>query len=153
MHFRITSPNFNFGDLLDDRFTCDGADLSPHLVWSHSPTNTQSFALIMDDPDAPMGCWDHWILYNIPATICELQEGISELPEGTMEGLNSWEKTGYGGPCPPDRIHRYYFKLYALDTVLKFDQTPTKQQIEHAIEKHIIGKTELMATYDLKKRR
>lgn len=134
------------------KYTCNGQDISPPLMWSNIPRETKSFVLICDDPDIPrkdensLRIWDHWVVYNIPPYLSTLEEG-APLPEGALEGLNTWGKTGYGGPCPPDREHRYFFKLYALDTTLHFNKTPTKEMIEESIRHHILGETLLIGLY------
>jgi Raf kinase inhibitor-like YbhB/YbcL family protein len=148
MGFVLKSAAFNQNDLIPVQYTCDGKDISPPLVWSGAPANTKSFALIMDDPDAPMGTWDHWILFNIPATTNELPENIHTLPEGTKVGKNSWKRDDWGGPCPPDRIHRYFFRLYALDTVLNLKEGVTKGVVLEAMQGHILATAELMGKYD-----
>lgn len=130
------------------KYTCDGADISPPLSWQGAPANTKSFVLIFDDPDAPRGTWDHWLLYNIPATTHTLVENITTLPEGTLVGKNSWGNTTYGGPCPPDREHRYFFKLFALDTYLTLAAGATKPQIESAMQKHLLATATLIGTYN-----
>lgn len=148
MTFQITSNAFSQETEIPEVFTCDGKDISPDLSWSGAPANTQSFVMIFDDPDAPKGTWDHWILFNIPGDVTSLPENLQSLPDGTREGVNSWGKTGYGGPCPPDKEHRYYFKLYALDNMLELQNGVTKTQIEHAMQPHVIGQAELMGRYD-----
>jgi hypothetical protein len=134
------------------RFTCDGRDISPVLAWSGIPAGTRSLALIVDDPDAPDPAaprmvWVHWVLYNLPADSDGLPEAVSTLPAGALEGLNDWKRTGWGGPCPPVGRHRYFFKLYALDTVLADLGRPTKAAIESAMKNHIIETAELVGTY------
>lgn len=148
MAFTLKSPAFEHNRLIPNRYTCDGTDISPPLQWSDAPSGTVSFALIVDDPDAPVGTWDHWILYNIPAAETTLVENPTHLPPGTQQGKNSWGRTSYGGPCPPDREHRYFFKLYALDTTLPLPGGATKQEVESAMENHILETAELMARYD-----
>ena len=143
----ITSSAFNANAFIPKQYTCDEKDLSPPLQWTHAPNNTQSFVLIVDDPDAPNGNWDHWLLFNIPGDVTQLTENLSVLPAGTQEGKNSWGKTGYGGPCPPSNIHRYFFKLYALDSVLSLKNGVTKDQITQAMEGHIIAQAELIGKY------
>ena len=151
---KLKSPSFvNQGDI-PKKFTCDGEDISPALEWSEVPEGTKSFALIVDDPDAPDPAnprmtWVHWVLYNLPATSVSLPEGAakSDLPEGTMEGLNDWKRTGYGGPCPPIGKHRYFHKLYALDVVLPDLNLPTKSKLEKAMEGHVLLKVELVGLY------
>ncbi len=136
------------------RYTCDGEDVSPPLGWSDLPANTASLALIVDDPDAPdpaapQRTWVHWVLYNIPAGENALAEGIAPegLPPGTLQGINDWKTTGYGGPCPPIGKHRYFFKLYALDTVLPDLRRPTKAALEKAMHGHVLAHSELVGLY------
>lgn len=152
MTFTLKSKSFDHDGLIPNTFTCDGQDRSPALEWNGAPTGTKSFVLIMDDPDAPVGMWDHWILFNLPATTTALVEGIAKLPPGTVEGKNSWHRTGYGGPCPPDREHRYFFKLYALDTAFNLKQGAAKKEVEAAMAGHVLAKTELMGRYDRPRR-
>jgi Raf kinase inhibitor-like YbhB/YbcL family protein len=131
-------------------YTCEGRDISPPLRWAHAPAATKSFALIMDDPDAPGGTWDHWLLYNISATLDSLPAAASAktgLPAGTCEGVNSWGKTGWGGPCPPSGTHRYVFKLYALDTLLSFKSPPRKRSLVDALQGHTLELAQLVGTY------
>jgi len=128
--------------------------VSVPLAWSGAPPATKSFVLIVDDPDAPdpkapRMTWVHWVLYNLPPSATGLKEGIkpSELPKGTLEGLNDWKRTGYGGPCPPIGRHRYFHKLYALDTQLPAMESPTTANLEQAMKGHVIEKAELIGTY------
>lgn len=151
----LTSPNFEHQTEIPKKYTCDGNDMSPELRWSGAPKTTKSFVLIADDPDAPdpknpKMTWVHWVLYNIPAIITSLSEGIAakDLPDGTLSGVNDWKKTGYGGPCPPTGTHRYFFKLYALDTMLPDLKKPSKSALEHAMEGHILEKAELVGLYE-----
>lgn len=151
----LTSSNFVSQGAIPAKHTCDSSDISPSLSWSEAPEGTKSFALIVDDPDAPDPAnprmtWVHWVLYNIPATTETLAEGIKKLPGGTMEGLNDWKQTGYRGPCPPIGRHRYFHKIYALDTVLPDLKKPTKPVLEKAMEGHILAKTELVGLYKKK---
>src|SRR3989338_11309325 len=139
MALQLVSPDIVQGGKVPIKFTCDGRDVSPTLRWNDTPLGTTSLALIVDDPDAPHGTWDHWILFNIPSNVRQLPENISVLPEGSLEGKNSWDKTGYGGPCPPFGVHRYFFKLYALDTVLTLSNGTTKTEIMDAMKNHIIS--------------
>ncbi len=148
MAMEIYSNAFTEGELIPKKFTCDAEDISPQLSWQGAPENTKVFVLIFDDPDAPMGTWDHWLLYNIPAHVTELAENIQTLPAGTLEGLNSFGKRTYGGPCPPDKIHRYYFKLYALDRPLELSPGISKKELEQAIQPHILAEAVLMGRYD-----
>jgi Raf kinase inhibitor-like YbhB/YbcL family protein len=140
----ITSPAFTEGEPIPVKFSCDGDDVSPELVWDGVPEGTASLALIMDDPDAPVGTWVHWVLFNLPPDNTGLPEGVTGLG---VDGLNSWGTTGYGGPCPPGGTHRYFFKLYALDTTLELDAGATKDALEGAMEGHILAQAELMGTY------
>jgi Raf kinase inhibitor-like YbhB/YbcL family protein len=135
-------------------YTCEGKDVSPPLAWSGLPAGTQSLALIVDDPDAPdpaapKRTWVHWVLYNVPPTATGLAEAIAsaDLPAGTKEGLNDWNRTGYGGPCPPIGRHRYFHKLYALDTILPELGKANKAQLEKAMQGHILAHVELVGTY------
>ncbi len=154
MSLTISSPAFEHEGSIHALYTCDGEDISPELNWSGIPEHAKSLVLIVDDPDAPDPAapkmiWVHWVLYNLPISASHLVAGIkpNELPKGTLQGLNDWKKTGYGGPCPPIGRHRYYFKLYALDTVLPDLGEPTKDQLEQAMQRHIIDETALMGTY------
>lgn len=154
MSMTLTSPAFEDGGPIPARYTCDDADVSPPLHWSGLPAGTRSLALIVDDPDAPDPAapkmvWVHWVLYNLPADTPGLPEAIdpADLPPGTGQGLNDWQRTGYGGPCPPIGRHRYFFKLYALDTLLPDLGTPTKAELRQAMQGHILGEAVLMGTY------
>jgi Raf kinase inhibitor-like YbhB/YbcL family protein len=151
---KLTSPDFEDQKPMDSKFTCDGANISPALEWSGAPEGTRSFALIVDDPDAPdpahpRTTWVHWVLYNLPATATSLPEAVEaqDLPEGTLYGLNDWHKPAYGGPCPPIGRHRYFHKLYALDVVLPDLSNPTKAKLEKAMRGHILSKAELVGLY------
>src|SRR5579863_180585 len=139
---------FKPGGDIPKRFTCSGADVSPALDWAEPPPGTQSFALIMDDPDAPAGVWVHWVVFDLPAAVRRLPEGVptaESVPGGGRQGLNDFEKAGYGGPCPPPgRPHRYFFKLYALDKPLGLDAHATKASVEEAIKGHVLAQGELM---------
>jgi Raf kinase inhibitor-like YbhB/YbcL family protein len=148
----LSSPAFAHGSAIPARFTCEGQDTSPPLRWSGVPASAKSLALIVDDPDAPdpdapKTVWVHWVLYNLPPSTSELAEGAVPLPPGTLEGLNDWKRTGYGGPCPPIGRHRYFHKLYALDVVLPDLHTPMKSRVEQAMNGHVIAQAELMGTY------
>jgi len=150
MAFQLSSSAFAQGQPIPPQYTCRGKDVSPPLNWSDAPAGTQSFALICDDPDAPAGDWVHWLIYNLPAATHSLPEGVptdGQLPDGSRQGLNGWGQTGYRGPCPPSGTHRYFFKLYALDTVLNLPPGATKQQLLKAMEGHILARTELMGTF------
>jgi Raf kinase inhibitor-like YbhB/YbcL family protein len=154
MTLTLTSTDFKHLGEIPQTFTCDGADHSPSLSWSNLPLNTKSLVLIVDDPDAPDPAapkmtWVHWLLYNIPATANGLPKAVKphDLPTGTLQGLNDWKKTGYGGPCPPVGRHRYFHKLYALDVALPDLQAPNKKQLEKAMSGHILAHAEWVGTY------
>ena len=151
---KLESAAFDHNGVIPARYTCDDQDISPDLAWSALPGGTQSLVLIVDDPDAPDPAaprmtWVHWVVYNIPPDAAGLTVAVSSdaLPAGAREGINDWERTGYGGPCPPIGQHRYFHKLYALDTVLPELVKPKKSDIEHAMEGHILGQAELIGTY------
>jgi len=151
--FAITSTAFKEGEMIPQKFTCDGQNISPPLKWESVPAQTKSFALIVDDPDAPAGTWVHWVIFNIPPTADELAESVStksSLPSGALQGKNDFRDSGYGGPCPPGGTHRYYFKLYALDTMLKLSSGTTKPELLKAMEGHIVAQTHLMGRYSRK---
>jgi Raf kinase inhibitor-like YbhB/YbcL family protein len=157
MTLTLTSPAFKPGAEIPVKYTCEGADTSPPLEWSGVPPRAKSLALIVDDPDAPdpkapKMTYVHWVLYDIPPTTTRLAEGAAKggLPPGTREGKNDWKRTGYGGPCPPIGRHRYFFKLYALDTELVDLGAPPKPQLEKAIEGHVVETAELIGTYQKK---
>ncbi|MFM8734089.1 MAG: YbhB/YbcL family Raf kinase inhibitor-like protein [Pirellulales bacterium] len=154
MALRIASPAFEHGQPMSRRYTCDGDDISPAVEWSGVPEATKSLALIVDDPDAPdpaapRRVWVHWVLYDIPPDVMGLREGIGgeDLPPGTLEGLNDWKKVGYGGPCPPIGRHRYFFKLYALDCMLRDLEHPTKAKLEKSMDGHVLARAELVGTF------
>ncbi len=150
----LNSSAFEPNGAIPTKYTCEGEDVSPALTWSGVPSGTKSLALIVDDPDAPDPAapkmtWFHWVLYDVPPSAQGLPEaaGASSLSRGTREGLNDWKRTGYGGPCPPIGRHRYFFKLYALDTELGDLGEPTKAQLENAMAGHILGEAQLVGTY------
>ena len=154
MTLQLTSQAFTANGEIPPLYTCDGDDTSPPLSWSGLPPGTKSLALIVDDPDAPdpkapKMTWVHWVLYNLPAGVSGLAEnaGKDGLPAGTLEGLNDWKRTGYGGPCPPIGRHRYFHKLYALDRVLPDLGRPKKEELLRAMEGHLLGQAELIGTY------
>ena len=158
MSLKLTSTTFTHDGEIPTRHTCEGEDVSPPLGWQGAPAETKSFVLIVDDPDAPdpekpKMTWVHWVLYDIPPDADELPEdaGNGGLPEGTREGINDWRRPGYGGPCPPIGRHRYFHKLYALDTVLGDLGRPTKQAVEAAMEGHVLARSELIGTYRKKR--
>jgi Raf kinase inhibitor-like YbhB/YbcL family protein len=154
MPMTLSSSTFSSGSAIPKKYTGDGPDLSPELKWEGAPKGTKSFALIMDDPDAPRGTWVHWVLYDLPATTKELKEGFpkdEQLTTGVKQGMTDFGTTGYGGPYPPPgKPHRYYFKLYALDTELKLPPKATKKEVEAAMKGHILAHAELMGTYERK---
>jgi Raf kinase inhibitor-like YbhB/YbcL family protein len=155
MAIKMTSTAFADGQPVPTRHTCDGDDLSPSLAWTGIPDGTKSIALIADDPDAPAGTWVHWVLYNLPATATELPEGVAKteaLDNGAAQGTNDFKRIGYGGPCPPPGSpHRYFFKLYALESRLELAPGATKQQLLEALDGHVIAEGQLMGTYKRKK--
>ncbi len=147
----LNSPSFGAGEPIPAKHTCDGSNLSPALQWDHLPKNAKSLALICDDPDAPGGTWVHWVLYNLPASLTELPEGVPNthlLPTGAEQGLNDFGAVGYGGPCPPPGApHRYFFKLYALDSEVHPRSGATKKDLLSAMERHVLAEGQLMGTY------
>jgi len=153
MAFILTSSAFKDGATIPGKHTCDGVDVSPPLAWSGTPAGTRSVALIADDPDAPGGTWVHWVLYNLPAEVSELPENIAKVESldlgGARQGRNDFRRPGYGGPCPPPGpAHRYFFKLYALDTELPDLGTPTKAELEEAMRGDVLDQAELIGTYE-----
>ncbi len=150
MVFMLTSPAFEHKQAIPSKFTCTGEDISPELIWNDPPEGTISFGLIMDDPDAPAGTWVHWVMYNIPANLRGLPEAVpgkKDVKEMGMNGINSWPKIGYGGPCPPLGTHRYFFRIYALDTWMGLESGASKPELIKAMQGHILGIAELMGTY------
>ena len=152
MTLALYSPAFAEQGEIPQRYTCEGADTSPPLSWSGVPAGTQSLVLIVDDPDAPDPAaprmtWVHWLLYNLPPDSAGLAEGAKGLPEGTRQGVNGWGRTGYGGPCPPVGRHRYFHKLYALDTRLPDLQHPDKAGLERAMQGHVLAQAQLLGLY------
>ena len=141
----ITSAAFVEGTAIASKYTCDGEDVSPPLTIASTPVGTRSLALILDDPDAPIGIWVHWVAWNIPAQTREIPE--NGLPGGSIQGRNDWKRNSYGGPCPPSGIHRYFFKFYALDTTLTLAPSATKGDLEHAMRGHILAAGQLIGTY------
>ncbi len=146
---RISSPAFETGKPIPEKHSCDGEDISPTLAWEDLPPGAKSLALIVDDPDAPRGTWDHWLVFNIPPAVKGLREGAGadNLPGQARHGRNSWNRNDWGGPCPPGGTHRYLFKLYALDTMLDLSQGASKAELLEAMDGHILDKAELMGTY------
>jgi hypothetical protein len=155
----LSSPAFAPGGEIPALFTCEDRDVSPALDWTGVPEAAQSLVLIVDDPDAPdpkapKTTWVHWVLYGLPPSARGLAQGVAakDLPAGTKQGTNDWKRTGYGGPCPPIGRHRYFHKLYALDTVLPDLGTATKAQVEAAMKGHVVASVELVGTYQKKQR-
>ena len=155
MTLRITSPVFTADGDIPKKYTCQGEDIAPPLHWEGVPDHAKSLVLIVDDPDAPDPAaprmtWVHWLLYNIPPDVSGLPERAtaSDLPPGTLEGVNDWQRTGYGGPCPPVGRHRYFHKLYALDTLLPDLRQPDKSALEAAMQGHVIEQSELVGGYE-----
>ena len=155
MSLTIKSKAFTHEGEIPSKYTCQGEDIAPDLKWEGVPENTVSLVLIVDDPDAPDPAapkmtWVHWVVYNIPPDTNGFPEGATsvDLPDGAKNGINDWKRTGYGGPCPPIGRHRYYHKLYALDTVIKGLNNPTKAKVEAAMKGHIIAQAELVGTYE-----
>jgi hypothetical protein len=154
MSLILTSPSFQHGGVIPYSHTCDGADHSPALLWHGVPAKAQSLVLIVDDPDAPdpkapKMTWVHWVLYNLSPQTDGLPEGVTaaRLPAGTLQGLNDWKRTGYGGPCPPIGRHRYFHKLYALDAMLPDLKQPGKAALEQAMQGHVLAQAELIGLY------
>lgn len=147
----ISSSSFAPGGDIPKKHTCDAADVSPQLAWSGAPAGTRSFALIVDDPDAPVGTWVHWVYYDLPGTATGLAENVSKVdepPTGGRQGRNDFRKVGYGGPCPPPgKPHRYFFKLYALDRTLDLKAGASKKDVEQAMKGHILAQAELVGKY------
>ncbi len=150
MELNIKSSAFEEGALIPEKYTCDGEDVSPPLSWTQPPKETKSMVLICDDPDAPMGTWVHWVLFGLSPDTLELAEGVSHEKEvlgGVKQGLNDFRRYGYGGPCPPGGTHRYFFKLYAVDTQVDLNAGATKNEILNAIKGHVLAEGELMGRY------
>jgi len=146
----LTSTDFIEGGMIPTDFTSDGTNMSPTLAWTEPPEGTQSFALICDDPDAPMGTWVHWVLWNISASDRSLSQNVpttAQISGGIAQGINDFKKCGYGGPSPPSGTHRYFFKFYALDTPLQLPETTTKADLESAMSGHVLGEAQLMGRY------
>jgi hypothetical protein len=146
----LESTDFRDGEKIPARFTCDGKNISPQLNWGDFPDKTKTFALIVEDPDAPGGTFVHWVVYNIPSNVISLAEGVSaeNLPEGTIQGTNHFGDSDYGGPCPPSGTHRYYFKLYALDIELHLKPGAGRRDLLKIMEGHILAEAQLMGKYE-----
>lgn len=150
MEIKLTSTAFEEGGLIPSKYTCDGEDISPQLKWESVPEGTASIALICDDPDAPMGTWVHWVLYNLPSETKELAENFPDdetFPDGTRQGITDFGTTAYGGPCPPSGTHRYFFKIYALDIKIDIVSLTDKKTLLKAMDGHILGQGQLMGKY------
>ena len=145
---KLSSQAFNPSALIPAKYTCDGQDVNPPLLIENIPAETKSLALIVDDPDAPAGTWVHWVVWNISPATSEIKE--HSLPSGAQEGMTDFRRRGYGGPCPPSGTHRYFFKLYALDTMLSLSPNATKAALESAMKGHILAQAELMGLYKRK---
>jgi Raf kinase inhibitor-like YbhB/YbcL family protein len=141
----LSSPAFRHNGHIPPKFTCDGSDVNPHLAIENVPSGTKSLALIVDDPDAPRGTWVHWVVWNIGPETKDIKEHT--VPVGALQGMNDFRKQNYGGPCPPSGTHRYFFKLYALDTMLTLHATTTKADLERAMKGHILGQAEIVGLY------
>lgn len=150
MTLEITSSSFEQGQNIPQKHTCIGNDVSPQIAWNGAPEGVESYAIIADDPDAPMGTWVHWVVYNIPADVNELQENFpkdEKLDNGIMQGMSDFGKTEYGGPCPPGGTHRYYFKVYAIDKKLDAEPGLSKKKLLKAMEGHILAEGQLMGKF------
>jgi Raf kinase inhibitor-like YbhB/YbcL family protein len=151
MDIKITSSAFAEGGMIPKKYTSDGDNVSPPLSWESIPSGAQSIALITDDPDAPMGTWVHWVLYNLPADVRSLAENVpaqEKLEYGALQGINDFRKIGYGGPSPPSGVHRYFFKIYALDILLEAVPDMTKSMLLSAMEGHKLGEGLLIGRYE-----
>lgn len=151
MTIKVTSSAFEEGSMIPHKYTCDGSDVSPPLAWKGIPEGAKTLVLICDDPDAPMGTWVHWVLFNLPASVEYLPESVPpdhELKNGAKQGRNDFRKIGYGGPCPPRGTHRYYFKLYALDTSLHLEAGASKADALRVMEGHVLAQGQLMGRYE-----
>ena len=142
---RISSPEFQNNGLIPKKFSCQGEDINPQLLFENVSDDAKSLVLIMDDPDAPGGTWVHWVLFNIPPDVTGILE--DSVPDNAVQGLNSWPKNSYGGPCPPSGIHRYFFKLYALDVSLNLDESASKKDVEEAMSGHVLETAQIIGLY------
>jgi Raf kinase inhibitor-like YbhB/YbcL family protein len=150
MSILVESAAFKHNQPIPSKYTCDGQEVSPPVAWKNVPEKTKSIVLICDDPDAPAGTWVHWVCYDIPANVMFIPEGVPKadtLPGGGKQGTTDFRNIGYGGPCPPSGTHRYFFKVYALDSMLNLPAGKSKKDIEHAMKGHIINQGELVGTY------
>ncbi len=142
---KVSSPAFEHNSFIPEKYTCDGKDVNPSLLIENIPSKTRSLALIVDDPDAPGGTWVHWVLWNIPPETKEIRE--NSVPKNSQQGLNDFRKHNYGGPCPPPGTHRYFFKLYALDTTINLSPNSTKADLEKAVQGHVIEQAQIIGLY------
>jgi Raf kinase inhibitor-like YbhB/YbcL family protein len=150
MKLDVKSTAFQSGGMIPSQYTCDGSNISPQLSWGKVPDGTKSITIISDDPDAPMGTWIHWVLFNLPPDTRKLEEGVQSYKthsNGSIHGVNDFGKLGYGGPCPPSGTHRYFFKVYALDQVLLLQPGATNRDVLNAMRGHILAQGELMGKY------
>ncbi len=151
MNIQLTTTAFSEAQPIPVKYTCSGQDVSPPLKWSNAPAGTKSFALIVDDPDAPVGIWTHWVIFNLPPTTTSLPENMSkspELPDGAKQGMNDFHHIGYGGPCPPrGYVHHYHLQIYALDAMLDLKSGATRKELLKAMEGHILGEGRLIGTF------
>ena len=150
MGIQVTSPVFEEGGEIPRKYTCDDLDVSPPLEWTDVPEGTKTIVIVCDDPDAPMKTWVHWVIFNIPGDVTRLPENVppeKELANGARQGMNDFHKVGYGGPCPPSGTHRYFFKIYALDSTLDLPAGISKSHLMIAIEGHVLSESHLMGTY------
>lgn len=147
MSLLLESPAFQNNQFIPDLYTCRGKNISPPLTWRDAPTNTLSYVLTMEDPDAANGTWIHWIVFNIAGTLDHLDDGA--IPSNAVSGLNSWNKSGYSGPCPPQGVHRYVFQLYALDTTLSINENATHNELLAAMQGHILEQSDLTGVYEI----
>ena len=153
MDIKITSSAFKDGDMIPSKYTCDGKNISPPLQWDNVPVETKSIALICDDPDAPMGTWVHWVLFDLSPQTKQLPEAVptdETLADGTRQGVTDFGTTGYGGPCPPGGTHRYFFKIYALDKAIDSVSVIDKKELLKKMERHILAQGQLMGKYKRK---
>ncbi len=153
-NIEIKSPEFKSEDMMPAKYTCDGGNFSPPLSWDGIPKDAKSLVLICDDPDAPMGTWVHWLIYNMPPASKGLQEGVlpvESFSHDTKQGINDFKEIGYGGPCPPSGVHRYFFKLYALDSKLNLPAGATKKELLVAMKEHILAQAEMIGKYEKRK--
>ncbi|MBU0612014.1 YbhB/YbcL family Raf kinase inhibitor-like protein [Patescibacteria group bacterium] len=148
INMQMESPSFKYGEEIPSKFTCDGEGVNPSLVLKNVPKEAKSLALVVYDPDAPSGTWIHWLVWNISPETSDINE--NSIPAGAVVGENSWPRNSYGGPCPPDGSHRYFFKIYALNTTLNIPENSKFQDLENSIKDHVLAEAELMGRYKRK---